>query len=165
MGEARTLRNQGGIARDETTRWLICRAGMQFCAFGLDSVAETMRPPPVQRLPHTPAFVCGLSVIRGQPVPVVDLAVLLGEPEGPSGRVVTVKAGSGIVAVRVGVVVGVRAIDMQAFGDLPSVAQGAGDEAIAAVGMLDAELLLLLRSSYLISEALAQELRAAGAAS
>jgi purine-binding chemotaxis protein CheW len=149
---------------DETTRWLVCRAGVHFCAFGLESVAETMRPLPVQRLSHTPAFVAGLSIIRGEPVPVVDLAVLLGEPSGPAARLVTVKAGSGVIGVLVHAVIGIRTIRAQAVRDLPSVAQGAEDKAIAAVGLLDAELLLVLRSSYLISETLAQELRAGAAA-
>jgi purine-binding chemotaxis protein CheW len=148
----------------ESTRWLVCRAGTHFCAFGLDVVTETMRPLPVQRLLHIPAFIAGLSIIRGEPVPVVDLAVLLGEPAGPASRLITVKAASGVIGVLVHTVIGIRAIPAQAVRDLPSLAQGADDKAIAAVGLLDAELLLVLRSSYLISETLAQELRAAGAA-
>jgi CheY-like chemotaxis protein len=68
-------------------------AGARACAFPLHHVGETMRPLPIKPLAGTPGFVCGVSVIRGTPTPVVDLKALLENSEhSPSfGRFVTLK--------------------------------------------------------------------------
>src|SRR5579864_4751234 len=68
---------------------LFVRAGAHMCALALSNVAEIMRPLPIAPLAGAPEIVRGLSVIRGAPVPVVDLGRLLGsEAQSPSTRFV-----------------------------------------------------------------------------
>ncbi|OGI47897.1 MAG: hypothetical protein A2151_03310 [Candidatus Muproteobacteria bacterium RBG_16_65_34] len=45
---------------------------------GRHAARETLDPPPVYPLPHTPAWLKGLANVRGNIVPVIDLAVAAG---------------------------------------------------------------------------------------
>ena len=56
----------------EVSPVLVVMVGARACAFPLHHVAETMRPLPIKHVAGTPGFVCGVSVIRGTPTPVVD---------------------------------------------------------------------------------------------
>ena len=47
------------------------------CALPLVHVLEVMRPLPLEKVEPAPAFLLGLAVIRGEPLPVVDVAALL----------------------------------------------------------------------------------------
>ncbi|HZE91839.1 MAG TPA: chemotaxis protein CheW, partial [Rhizobacter sp.] len=69
---------------------VICRVQGRLCALPLSHVVETMRPLPTETIAGAPDFVCGLAVIRGAPVPVVDLARLLGATDTQARRFVTV---------------------------------------------------------------------------
>lgn len=127
------------------------------CALPLAHVVETLRPLPVEPLAGAPAFVQGLCVIRGEPRPVVDAARLLSTPapgEPPTtARFVTVRTGAQQVALAVDAVLGVRTVPPESLQDLPPLLQEACAEAVAAIGRLDAELLLVLRSSRLLPAA------------
>src|ERR1039458_10836110 len=93
-------------------RWaLLTRAGDRCCALNLLHVVEIMRPLPVDEVAHMPAFVRGLSIIRGAPTPVVSLAALLADSGGPPTRFVVVRAGEGQVALAVDAVVRVFELD------------------------------------------------------
>jgi purine-binding chemotaxis protein CheW len=119
-------------------------------------VIEAMRPLPIEALPGAPDFVLGLAVIRGRPTAVLDLRALLGDGDAahePEARFVTVRAGDRQIALSVGAVAGVRALDPSSFGELPPLLKGARRDAIEAIGTLDAELLLVLRASRLVQEA------------
>lgn len=50
-----------------------------------------MRPLPVTAADHLPAGVLGVSVVRGEPLPVVSLGFLLRQPRGREGRFVVVR--------------------------------------------------------------------------
>ena len=76
----------------ETTVVLLCRVGTHFCALPIEHVSETMRPLSVVPLAGTPAFVFGLSIIRGSPVPVIDAGQLVGVTgQRRPARFVTIK--------------------------------------------------------------------------
>ena len=65
------------VRATEVSPVLVVMVGSRACAFPLHHVAETMRPLPIKPVAGTPGFVCGVSVIRGTPTPVVDLNALL----------------------------------------------------------------------------------------
>lgn len=139
---------------------LICRVQTRLCALPLAHVVETLRPLTVEPLAGAPACVQGLCVIRGVPRPVVCAARLLGvqapgdPPAAPTtARFVTVRTGAQQVALAVDAVLGVRTVPPESLQDLPPLLQEAGAEAVAAIGRLDAELLLVLRSSRLLPAA------------
>jgi purine-binding chemotaxis protein CheW len=132
---------------------LLCRVGDLLCALPLEHVEEAMRPLPVEAIAGVPDFVRGLAVVRGVPIPVVDAATLLSGDASHPTRFVTVKSGSRRIALAVDAVVGVREIPRGSLDALPLLFQNAAAlDAISAVGTLDADLLLVLRSTRLIPE-------------
>jgi len=131
----------------------------------LEYVLETMRPLPVEPLSGAPQFVQGLAIIRGAPVPVVDAARLLGAEATRPSRFVTLKADERRVALAVDSVLGVRSIPDGSLQALPPLLRDAGAEIVSKIGMLDAELLLVLRSVRFVTEDLWAKLSADGAPS
>jgi purine-binding chemotaxis protein CheW len=130
----------------------------------LAHVVETMRPLPVEAVTGAPHFVRGLAVIRGVPVPVVDAAQLLGTQTNQADRFVTMTVGSRCVALAVDSVLGVRAIPADSLQAMPPLLQEAGADVVAAIGLLDAELLLVLNGGRLLSEDVWAGLDTSGAA-
>jgi purine-binding chemotaxis protein CheW len=124
------------------------------CALPLEHVEETMRPLAVEAIVGAPSFVRGLAVVRGTPIPVVDVASLLSGDRSHATRFVTVKTGSRRIALTVDAVVGVVEIPLGSLDALPLLFQDANRDVISAIGTVDAALLLVLRSTHLISEEL-----------
>lgn len=122
---------------------LLFRAGSLLCALPLEDVVETMRPLPVRPLAGLPAFVRGLSVLRGVPLPVVDAAALLGGETAAATRFVSVRGGRGGLALATGEVLGVA--DETADGR-----DAAGDPALAGIAVRGTEPLLRLRAATVV---------------
>ena len=126
---------------------LLVRAGTLTCAFPASEVIEIMRPLPVEPLENVPEFVCGVSIIRGAPVPVVDLRDLLSTPgDLPAARFVTVRAGDRPVALAVDAVFGLRELSPFSLGEMPPLLRQGRSEMIDAIGVRDEDLLLVLRA-------------------
>jgi purine-binding chemotaxis protein CheW len=133
---------------------LIVRVGACACAIPLHHVAETMRPLSIEPVADMPDFVRGVSVIRGVPVPVVDLKALLanGETAETFGRFVTLKLGTRLVAIGVDAVVGVRALDSAQLGELPPLLRNVRTDLIEAIGIRDTQLLVVLRAAHIVPD-------------
>jgi purine-binding chemotaxis protein CheW len=131
-----------------TERNLLVRVQTRVCAVPLMHVVETMRPLPLQPIAGMPSFVRGVSIIRGVPTPVVDLGVVLGVLGGIAGRLVTLRLGSRQVALSVDAVLGVRDLDWSTIHELPPLLRGAPQDIIEAIGMLDDEVLMVLRAGW-----------------
>lgn len=130
--------------------WLVCRAGRRLVALPVERIAEVMRILPVERIAGAPTYVRGLSIVRGGPVPVVDLGLMLDGAAGDAKRLVTVKAADRLVALAVDDVVGLMDFTGQTLGRLPPLLHDIGTEAIAAIGARDAELIVFLQASRLV---------------
>ena len=137
---------------------LLIRAGDRCCALDLLHVVEIMRPLPVDAVAHMPAFVRGLSIIRGAPTPVVSLAALLADSGGPPTRFVVVRAGERQVALAVDAVLGVFELDPATLRALPPLLRRADSDALQAVAALDGQLLLLLNSGNIVPDEVWQKL-------
>jgi purine-binding chemotaxis protein CheW len=144
--------------------WLVCRVGLRLCALPLDNVIENLRPLPIMPLADAPRFVLGLSIIRGAPVPVVDIGSLFGERATAPQRMVTLRADRRLVALVVDSVLGVRSLGPDSSNELPPLLQDAGAELVSAIGTLDAELLLFLRAARIVPDALFESLAAESSA-
>jgi purine-binding chemotaxis protein CheW len=133
---------------------LIVTVGRRACAIGLQHVAETMRPHSIETMSGLPEFVRGVSVIRGAPIPVVDLKALLedGENSAVYGRFVTVKVGERRVALAVDGVVGLRDLDPAQIGELPPLLRDVDADLVEAIGTCDAQLLLVLRAARIVPD-------------
>jgi len=135
----------------DACRMVLFRVGTGMCAMPVQQVIETMRPQPVQALAGTPHYILGVSVIRGTPVPVVDLAALLhGERREPN-RFVTVTAGSRTAALALDEVAGVVAIPPASLESL-SPLLGAQSGAAPSVGVADTDVLLLLDGARIVPD-------------
>lgn len=122
-----------------------------------------MRPLPVEPIAGVPVFVRGLAVVRGVPTPVVDAASLIGGVVSHPTRFVTVRTGTRRVVLAVDAVVGIVEIPREAVDVLPPLFQRHGLDAISAIGVLDADLLVVLRSTRLVPDDVWATLQSGGA--
>lgn len=131
---------------------LVCRVRDLRCAIPLEHVEETMRPLAVEPLAGVPAFIRGLAIVRGSPIPVVDAAALIYGDTAEPTRFITLKVGARRIALAVDAVIGITAMAPDDYRALPSLFENAGLSAIAAIGVMDAELLLVLRATRLVPD-------------
>lgn len=130
---------------------LLVRAGERVCALPLSAVAEIMRPLPIKAVPQMPPIVEGLSVVRGEPVPVVRLECLLGgAPSSEKGRFVSLKVSERRVILLVEEVIGLRDLEVSIFQRLPPLLGESPSEVVSMVGVLDQQLMLLMETLRLI---------------
>jgi purine-binding chemotaxis protein CheW len=124
--------------------------GGRFSGLPLEHVVEVMRPLPLERVAETREFVRGMSIIRGEPVAVVDARRLLGDGELElGGRLVALRVGARRVALHVDEVLGVRVIAQQVLSEVPPLL-GDASAARTAIGALDGRLLELLDAARLL---------------
>ena len=123
-----------------------------------------MRPLPVESIAGVPVFVRGLAVVRGIPTPVVDAASLLSGVVSHPTRFVTVRTGTRRVVLAVDAVVGIIEIPRDAVDVLPPLFQSNGLDAISAIGVLDADLLLVLQGTRLVPDDVWARIRSGGRA-
>jgi purine-binding chemotaxis protein CheW len=122
------------------------------CALRLDEVIETMRPLTVRPLAGTPSYVRGVTIMRGVPTPVVDVARLVGGEEADIVRFIAVRTERGPVAFATGPVLGIRAATADAAAGHSGLYGGASSRLVAGVGTVDAEPILLLQSMRVLPD-------------
>ena len=134
---------------------LISRAGRNLLALALSDVAEVMRPLRISSVEGAPAFVLGVSVVRGTPVPVIDARLLLGEPSSsrPTGRWISLRLGKRRAALAVDDVLGTRTLDDATLEAMPPLLRSAAPGVAETVAALDDELILVMRAGRVVPEA------------
>lgn len=148
------------VTSDETM--VLCRARQTWCALPLEGVLETMRPPVTTPLLGQPPFVTGVALIRGDSTPVVDVGGLIGSDGPPApARIVTVGRPPRVVALAFEEVRGLVLLAPQTLRTLPPLLAPHGPGAIAALGALDTELLLVLQPARVVPAAVWDVLDAA----
>jgi purine-binding chemotaxis protein CheW len=145
---------QGGQTAEDRAvgNALVFRAGTLLCALQLADVIETMRPLAVRPLAGTPPYVRGVTIMRGLPTPVIDVARLLGDEQIDAERFLAVRTERGPVAFAVGPILGTRAAEAAGPGQHPALLSGASSRLIAGVGMIGTEPLLLLQSMRVVPD-------------
>ena len=131
-----------------TVKTLVVRAQAYLCALPLGLVIETMRPLPIEPLAGVPPFVRGMSIIRGEATPVIDLAMLLGAMRELPWRFVTIRVAAKQVALSVGAVAGIFDLDPNTMNRLPPLLRGASSDFVNSISVLDDEFLFALRSGW-----------------
>ena len=152
----------GSGKRGAPLPWLLCRAGSGSHHFALpmQHVVETMRMLPIEKVAGCPPIVCGLSVIRGAPTPVIDAARLFDGEAGQCERLVTVRTGKRTIALATQAVVGIWEMANGELDDLPPLLGNV--EAIGGLTTLDQHLVFLLRAARIIPDDILDQLSAAG---
>lgn len=143
---------------------LLVRSRARICAIPLAHVSETLRCLPVQPVPSGPPFVLGVSILRGEPVPVVDLGRLLGLSEVPDlRRLVSLRVGERRVALAVEEVLKVVAESGMDRHDLPPLLRGTAEGTVRSIGVLDHQFLTVLEAARLVPVEVWSRLATAGA--
>lgn len=139
-------------AEAERVSSLVVRAGQIFCAIPIADVVETMRATAVAALPGTPSYIAGVSIVRGEPVPVVDLAALLAPGEKACARpcFVLVRIATRTAVVCADAVSGVRRLESATLSELPPILRCADSQMVAALGRLDQALLVMLDACRIV---------------
>ena len=134
----------GGVA-------VLCRVGSLVCAVPAEHVSETMRPLAIEPLAGVPSFVLGVAVLRGSAVPVVDLGRLIGAA-GTSrpAMFIALRTGRRAAALAVDEVLGVATLAGDALEALPELLRDASTDVVSAIGMHDAQLLLVLGTARIV---------------
>lgn len=132
---------------------LVCRVRTLLVALPVTAVRETMRPLPITPLSPAPEWVVGVAVVRGEPVPVVDVGTVLGltEPRGTT-RFVAIRAGERSVALAVEEVLSVSSFPAESARALPPLLTGDGQRHVAALAARDARLMAVLETARLVPE-------------
>jgi purine-binding chemotaxis protein CheW len=136
---------------------LVTSVGGLACALPIEHVIEIMRPLPVEPVARPSgdpvlAMIDGLAMIRGVPVPVIDVRRLLGATGGRAARVVVVRVRDRQLALLVDEVSGVQHIDQAQLSQLPPLLRGANRDSITAIGARDAALLVVLDAARVVPE-------------
>jgi purine-binding chemotaxis protein CheW len=135
---------------------LVFRAGPHLCGIGVEHVTEVLRPLPVRPLAGAPAFVCGVSVLRGVPVPVISVrSLVVGQRQasgGPAARLVGLRAVPRPAALTVDEVLGVRDLPLDLLYEVSSVFDQAAHGTVAALGAVDDQPLLFLEATRVVPD-------------
>jgi purine-binding chemotaxis protein CheW len=127
---------------------LIAKVGALMCAIPIAHVVETMRPLPVEPLGRGAAYVRGVAIIRGTPTVVIDTANLLATTSAGTKRFVVVRTADRKAALMVDEVIDIRSLGE--LGRLPPLIASASGETIAAIGSIDAGLIVVLEAARLL---------------
>lgn len=90
---------------------LMFELGELRCALPAEHVTEIMRPQPVSGLANAPSFVLGLALIRGEAMPVIDLAKLVLGKSAQISRFIVIRVGDRNMALAVNDVQGLAPLE------------------------------------------------------
>jgi purine-binding chemotaxis protein CheW len=133
-------------------RVLVVRAGAQLVALPLQTVGETMRPLPTDRVAGMPPFVLGVTVVHGEPVPVTDLGLLVSGERSSIGRYVTIRSGSGTFMLGVGEVLGIQELPVDNLRELPGLLGREASSVALGLASRDQRLVILLETARLVPD-------------
>lgn len=108
--------------RQELETWVTCRLDEEIFAVTVDQVQEILRVGELTRVPHAPFPVRGVTNMRGQVLPVVDLRRRLGLQEielGEDHRIMVVDSRNRLIGLLVDGVEEVTEIDRLKIEDPP----------------------------------------------
>jgi chemotaxis signal transduction protein len=153
---ARPADGFGDFADAEPAGGILLRLGSSRYTVSMTDVAEVITPPPVTRIPGSPAFLTGVANWRGRMLPVLDVRPLLGTetvPLASSARVVVIQSGSVTAGLVAEAVPGVYDVSLLEAGPPPAtlpaeaarLVSGQVLDRLGPIAVLDVAALLALR--------------------
>jgi purine-binding chemotaxis protein CheW len=152
------MRDADSRQTDATMTVLLCRVADLHCAIPGALLMEVARRLAIAPFAGMPTFILGLAIIRGMPVPVVDVGNLLNAARSQGAYFVTIDVAGRPVALAVDEVIGLRRIAEDTLAPLPPLLKSIADDAVAAIRARDGELLLVLDAARLVPAYLLVEL-------
>lgn len=125
----------------ENAQYVTLGVNGELFAAPVEKVQEILEMRPVARLPQAPANLLGMTDVRGQGIPVLDLRLTLGLPEADDTEntrivVLNVSGGAGpmTVGLRTDRVFEVTVLDTDTLEPPPSISGNWRDHAVAGIG-------------------------------
>jgi chemotaxis signal transduction protein len=137
-------------------QFVVFRAAGELYALPLEAVREVVDSAPRRGLPSPPApWVVGVASVRGELMPVVDLALRMGHPAAPPGEgvLIVVEARRRANGKPERVAVWVEHVDKLAAPEALTPAPAYAGEAADAIFERDDDLVLVLRPAALLPDA------------
>lgn len=133
--------------RAATTRHLVIAIGEARIAVRLDAVREVLPAVALHQIPAQPPHMAGVALVRGQPLPCVDLAATIGLPAAEARTVVVLETAAGPLGALVGAADEVLEVDPQS---VSRISPGwSGCAAVVGLAAVEGELLAILDPSAL----------------
>ena len=125
----------------ENAQYVTLGVNGELFAAPVENVQEILEMRPVARLPQAPANLLGMTDVRGQGIPVLDLRLTLGLPEADDTEntrivVLNVTGGAGpmTVGLRTDRVFEVTVLDADTLEPPPAISGNWRDHAVAGIG-------------------------------
>lgn len=134
-------------------------AGQKY-AFRIERIQEIITPGRITVVPEVPAYVAGVSNLRGTIIPVVDLRLLFGlagRPIDADTRTIVVNVGQRIMGCTVDSVSQVMRINADQIHAAPGTVAAGGPRYIEGFARVNDDLLILLDVDNLLDPALLEE--------
>lgn len=151
----------------ELQTMLLFEVGGRVCALPVTNVDETLRPLPLETLPIQPAALLGISVVRGAPVPVIDLSAIFDIPAAKARRTepahtrwIIVASDRGHFALAVEAVRGVEALGANVLHTAPLLGEPNHEDPLEACAVGGTALFFLLSAARLVPENVWNEIQA-----
>jgi len=136
------------LMKETSKSVLLFRMQTVVCAMPISHVSEILRPLPYETFKDLPPFISGVSVIRGTPLPVLNLNYLLGHEEKNSHmqRFIIIRNEDTHLACLVDEVIGIENIEAKTITEAPPLLRNTHADLISAMGVLDQKFLLVLQT-------------------
>ncbi|MGI9519296.1 MAG: chemotaxis protein CheW [Pirellulaceae bacterium] len=128
-------------------------AGQQY-AFRIDQIQEIVNPQQVTQIPNAPAFVEGVSNLRGSIIPIINLRMMMGMPSHAADgetKTVVVNVGSRTIGCTVDSVTQVMRVASDSIQPPPDTVLADGADYITGFATVNEQLVVLLDGDRLLA--------------
>jgi purine-binding chemotaxis protein CheW len=135
-------------------QYIVFKLGNEQYAVDIAGVETIITMQPITNLPQAPSFIKGVTNLRGEVVPIMDLRLRFGLPvdnESKETRIVVVDLRATKVGLIVDAVSEVLAIETQQIEPLSAVAQTTGSDFIQGVAQFQDRLVIILDLEKILS--------------
>jgi purine-binding chemotaxis protein CheW len=139
-------------------KYLLVSVGTRTCAFPLGDVSETMRTLRTVPLPGAPAFIAGVTTVRGDLTVVVNAHALLAEEGSEAHRMVILKAGPRRFALAVSEVAGIVELDDDGGAQLAPLLPTLTSDYVDRLLKLESSFATVLKGARIVPESVWQSL-------
>lgn len=154
----------------DSQQYLTLGLAAEVLALPVQQVREILEVLPVARLPHAPAHLLGMIDVRGQSVPVIDLALLLGlEVRGDteSTRIVVIETDAAgeltVFGAKADLVFEVTVLDSAELEAAPQIGGRWRRDVLAGIGRCNGAFVVVLDPARLLDAEQSASLAAAAA--